>query len=291
MRKIVILLILILFLGVSFAGTFELIKYYSDNAQSHACIAGEGGCAYLNVVTIDDSIKPNGTDRVKILGISSVTNAHVEMYDQSNYDNNIYLKGNVFTDNICKFTSAGNSCESGYNCIFEISDVNNAHLSSCGVFESLGVNQGIKFCCNVGGGVIVPPLQQGFCGMDVFDAIVKDEEVSLDFKCYDNQDINIYIFDRFGNPLNSPPTNPVPIEVDCNIDLQRIDLDSSLGFNFEVNNLYIARADNKGCLKEIYFAIKDEVKVTNIPDNNILLIFVLIFCVLFITKGFNIRKE
>jgi hypothetical protein len=287
MKKIIFLLILILFLGVSFAGTFDLIKYYSDNAQSHACMAGESGCAYNNVIKIDDSIKPISADRVKILGISSVTNAHVEMFDQSNYDKNIYLKGNVFTDSICKFTDAGDPCESGYNCVFEISDVNNAHLSSCGVFESPGVNQGIKFCCNVGvttGGVIP---NAGFCGLSVFEIEHKDKNIFVNFQCISNQDINFYVFDRFGNPLNLPPTDPVPIEVDCNTTLKSLNLD----FNFNAKELYFLRADNNGCLKEIYFAIKDEVKVTNIPDNNILLIFVLISCVLFITKGFNIRKE
>jgi hypothetical protein len=290
MRKIIILLVLILFLGISFAATFDLIKYYSDDAQSHACIAGRPGCNYFNVVTIDDSIQSTPLDKVKILGISSTTNAHVELPSQNNYDNNVYLKGDVFAGGTCEFTSAGDFCNygAGYNCIFEISDVNNAHLSSCNVFGS----RGIKFCCNVGGEIIVPPLQEGFCGLDIFDTIVKNEEVTLNFKCYQEQDINIFIFDRFGNPLNKPQSDPQPIVINCNTDLQQIDLGSSLGgFDFEVNNLYIVRADNKGCLKDIYFAIKDEVKSTNIPDNNIFSILVLISCVLFITKGFNTRKE
>ncbi|MFA5763212.1 MAG: hypothetical protein WC915_00180 [archaeon] len=286
MKKIFIILLILIFI-FSNVFSYDLIQY-SGGLDSHACKPNEAGCAYQNLVQIDDSAAPPGNNGGQaILKISSVTNAHVELNTYANYPINILLKGNVLSNDNCFFTSPGDNCYAfpgnlTYACGFEISDENNAHLSACNTFGS----DGIKFCCNIPIGIIAPPSLTGFCGLDILESIVEDEKAFVKFQCLIEQDINLFVFDKFGYPLNTPQDNPVPIQIDCNSDLSQ----QQLNFSFDVGSTYILRAQNGSCLKEIYFVIKDTVQEINIPDNNILLVFILLSCVLFITKGFNIRK-
>lgn len=124
-----------------------LVKYSDNTAESHSCKPQEALCAYTRDITVNSSILRSCLfGGIKVLGLSDATNAHAETNTQTNYNNyNICMKSDIFISNICNYSSPGTACNAGYNCIFALSDLTNAHLSTC-TGNIFGANQ-INFCC------------------------------------------------------------------------------------------------------------------------------------------------
>jgi len=148
MRKIILLVALCLFVAFAFATDANLVAYYNNTTESHACTSGNMLCAYNQLIKIpsDFSGTCGVSAAVKILGLSDPTDAHVDAgtLTPANFaGNNVCMSANTFTSGACYFTwSASCDASTGYNCMFGLSDIGNAHLSACNTF-----NPEYKFCC------------------------------------------------------------------------------------------------------------------------------------------------
>ncbi|HPR92399.1 MAG TPA: hypothetical protein PLR64_04070, partial [Candidatus Dojkabacteria bacterium] len=72
----------------------------------------------------------------------SVTNAHVEENNLSNYTNNACLSTADDYDVVCSYASDCSTIGPEYECLASISDTTNAHIGDCDTFAT-------KVCCNV----------------------------------------------------------------------------------------------------------------------------------------------
>jgi|GEM_PF-5721594 len=159
-KEVLSLLVLFSFFVFVYSSGVPLVKYYDNSIESHACLPSDFSCLYNEVVTINDSslISCSDINASRILGLSDVTNAHVEIGNFSNnYSQSICIKKELFEDNSFYYTQSGEECNPEYICLFGLSGTNNAHLSSCEVFGS----SEIKFC--VLGSIITPPGKDGVC--------------------------------------------------------------------------------------------------------------------------------
>ncbi|VVB75392.1 Uncharacterised protein [uncultured archaeon] len=148
MKKTILLLALFMLAALVSAADVNLVSYYNSTIESHACAPANPLCAYNNSVKIPSDF--SGTcgllGAVKILGLSDPTDAHADAMTLSpaNFTgNNICMSANTFAGGYCYFTWS-DSCDasSGYSCLFGLSDIGNAHLSTCNTFSPE-----YKFCC------------------------------------------------------------------------------------------------------------------------------------------------
>ena len=97
--------------------------------------AGNLNSDYPNYVCAPEGLTNDGT--AELIKLSSADNAHVQSPEYSDYPNTVYISS---TD--CQIIFQ-NECDPGYECIFEISDLTNAHVKDC------GSNYDYQVCCSV----------------------------------------------------------------------------------------------------------------------------------------------
>ena len=281
--RLAIIFLLILSISFVHAELVPFISYSSEDATSHACLPPNPLCAYGNTLYIDSQYVSDQASGIRTLGVSGITNAHVEKGGQTNYiDHNLFMRSDIFSSNTCAYSNPGQSCtdiDSTYNCLFALSSTKNAHLSKCGVF---GLNE-IKFCCKFSEYLVIedrpyvdPDLIYNDCGISFFEAkdIFVDENVLLSYSCDSAMDVNLMIFDSKGNPLS------VEKELLCASMQGNF---TSFKFDKPMNNA-IARIYTEDCLKEAFFSVKERPSGTVIPDNSfvlVLLSFVLVSLIIF----------
>ncbi len=156
MKKIILLIILCMLAVFVFAADVNLnVAYYNNTNESHVCLLGNMQCAYNNLIKIPVEYSvPNCSTfgAVSVLVLSDPTNAHVDSGTITTHnfvrpDLNVCMGANTFTSG-----SVGGACyftwkptcdtQAGYNCMFGLSDIGNAHLSACNTFSPE-----YKFCC------------------------------------------------------------------------------------------------------------------------------------------------
>ncbi|MEK6959255.1 MAG: hypothetical protein AABW59_04380 [archaeon] len=270
MRISFIFLALVLLASFSFADSIYLVKYYSNDSQSHACNPNSAECAYLNSVIIDSKDSAMCASGVKVLGLSGGTNAHAEKNDQSNYSTSICMKSDIFTSGTCSYTAAGANCPAEReDCVFALSSATNAHLSKCGVFTNE-----LKFCCKKGvATTIIPDETSKSCISTVsVENAYLDSDTKFSFTCLPAADINIIIFDSQGNILaEGGVLSKIPCGAATSTATFKVISDRGAG-------TYLARFVAPACSRDEYFAVKDTKDQTfAIPDNNFALAFLVAF--------------
>ncbi len=278
MKKLLFFLLILLLSSFTFSEPVPLIKYYDESVNSHACVPSAGMCTYQKVVNVDSNYVSDSVNGLKVLGVSDLTNAHVEINNNSiytnnnNYSNEIFMIDNIFSSGLCEYTLRGNSCSSGKVCAFGVSDETNAHISTCNTFSSE-----IKFCCKpeVFSGVVQSSGIPNNCNIYSFEINNKtiDSNVFVSFSCIENTDANLLFYDSLGNILNGP-TN-----VSCG-------LESSNYNNFKVENSQVigVKLYTNMCSVEKFVNISKATEQVSIPDNNFLVILVLLSLVVFFVK-------
>ncbi len=203
MKKIVFVFLFILLISFVLADVVPLVKYFDHSVNSHACLPSDEICVYQNVVGINSDYLGGAVGGVRILGISDLTNAHVEKFGKSNYGFGVYMIPTIFSSSVCEFTNKGENCSTGKTCGFSLSDETNAHLSSCNVFSNE-----IKFCCNP---EVFSPVEKSEgipdnCNIFSFEVQKKlvDSNILISFSCIENVDANLLIYTTQGEILGGP---------------------------------------------------------------------------------------
>lgn len=276
MKKLFLLLILLMILQIIFSASTPLIKYYDNTVMSHACFPGDQICVYTNSVNVDSKYISNLIDGIKVIGVSNLTNAHVEINNGSTYTNNNYSKdiimvNDIFSNNLCEFTNKGDSCSIGKTCGFAVSDEKNAHISKCDTFLSE-----IKFCCTteVFSGVDQTDGIPSNCNIHYFEISNKtiDNNVLISYSCKESVDANILIYSSKGDILSGPNN------VSCDLDVKNFD-----SFSISESQVLGFKLYTDDCDVEKFVNISKSQDVT-IPDNNLFLVFVLLGLVVFLIK-------
>lgn len=276
MKKLFFFVYLLLLITFSFASSTPIIKYYDNTVMSHACFPSDPICVYTNTVNVDSKFVSDSINGIKVIGISNLTNAHVEInngtkYSNDNYSNDIFLVNNIFSDNLCEFTSKGDNCSIGKICGFAVSDESNAHISKCNTFSNE-----IKFCCNaeVFSGVGQTDIIPDNCNIHYFDISNKtiDSNIIISFSCKEEVDANLLIYNSKGDILSGPNKVFCGLEIN-NYNSFLINKSQILGFKLYTNE----------CQVEKFVNISKSENVS-IPDNNIFLVFVLLGLIIFFIK-------
>jgi len=148
MKKTILLIALFMVMSFAFSADANLVAYYNNSTESHACAPASPLCAYNQIVKISSDFSGvcGQLGAAKILALSDSTDAHVDAGTNPTPNftgNDICMSANTFTGGYCYFTwSASCDASAGYNCMFGLSDTTNAHISACNVFSPE-----YKFCC------------------------------------------------------------------------------------------------------------------------------------------------
>jgi hypothetical protein len=284
MRKLVLFILIVSFLSAVFAAQCvdgqDILLKHVGGVGSHVCSPFEI-CPYNEEVCVSSGLSIQSVvgscpvKSTKILGISSLLNAHAELPSQTNYGESICLGSTAAA--LCEYTSPGGNCVGEKVCLFSISSETNAHVSSCNTF----LNE-IKYCCEKS--VIEPTDESGFVITD-FTAknIAINDNVDFEFTCNSlvSEKLKLTIFDSTNTRVGDV------FEVDCSVDKEKF-----TNFQFTEDYLlgnYFALLKKDGCVssgceRKAFFKVSltrdSGISIASIPDNNLILVFFVAICVI-----------
>ena len=278
MRYFILLLILLLLFSFCFAGLKPLVRYSDDSVISHACNPSSPLCLYTNEISIDEQYLGTESSGVRVIGLSSETNAHAEISPSSLYPSNIYLRSDAFSSGLCHFVS-GASCSTGENCILGLSDGKNAHLSKCGVFPAE-----TKLCCTFSSTITVVPFPNpvlSSCegiGLNVVSSKVNEKTV-VGVSCPAGESLKMIFFNSKGDVLFGP------MDIACSGGLVNYD-----GVIPAQKGVYGVKVFFGDCFVERYFSPTSEGSM-QIPDNNFSALLVILLVVVLTIFNSKVEKK
>jgi hypothetical protein len=255
---------------MALAADVTLVKYYNGSVDSHACKPGTAECAYNFDINIPLQYSGNASTGIKVMGLSSNTNAHTEINTAANYTTPLYMKSDVFTTGLCQYSPAGQACSdirADYNCIFGLSGTTNAHLSRCNTF---GTNE-IKFCCAFSSSTTCPQINFNMTKT----ILTQGENATFTYNCPSITDITSALDVNIKIILNSPELTFPMTAKKCYNNTQTFDLNTAQlnmsGTESKQFEAYLVTSDNKCASSPLPFVVSTPGSTPINPTNNCLL--------------------